>query len=277
MPGMKKSPRPTPNPRRSDPVSRGNAASRRQQSKQDDVLKNGGRGMKAGGKVKKMKDGGEAQSRAAARADRLRKDLETREGRPARQEAEYQAAQQRRREAGGLSRLAMIPEAVRRAQMRVGDRLLASSQARENAPLRAEVDAADRAMTDTLGRKAGGKVKKMRAGGGNMSSESLRRRISEDSLARGEAIRDTYDDRGTAGQRQKNKEYLREINDWAKDRELIDTYGRDAPNARSFNTRRATGAPSAKRAAGGAVKKMKAGGKCRGMGAATRGGNFSRG
>jgi hypothetical protein len=165
MPGMKKSPRPTPNPRRSDPVSRGNAASRRQQSKQDDVLKNGGRGMKAGGKVKKMKDGGEAQSRAAARADRLRKDLETREGRPARQEAEYQAAQQRRREAGGLSRLAMIPEAVRRAQMRVGDRLLASSQARENAPLRAEVDAADRAMTDTLGRKAGGKVKKMKAGG----------------------------------------------------------------------------------------------------------------
>jgi hypothetical protein len=165
MPGMKKSPRPTPNPRRSDPVSRGNAASRRQQSEQDDVLKNGGRGMKAGGKVKKMKDGGEAQSRAAARADRLRKDLETREGRPARQEAEYQAAQQRRREAGGLSRLAMIPEAVRRAQMRVGDRLLASSQARENAPLRAEVDAADRAMTDTLGRKAGGKVKKMAMGG----------------------------------------------------------------------------------------------------------------
>jgi hypothetical protein len=29
--------------------------------------------------------------------------------------------------------------------------------------------------------------------------------------------------------------------------------------------------------AGGKVKKMQAGGKCRGMGAATRGGNFSRG
>jgi hypothetical protein len=29
--------------------------------------------------------------------------------------------------------------------------------------------------------------------------------------------------------------------------------------------------------AGGAVKKMAMGGKCRGMGAATRGGNFSRG
>ena len=157
--------RPTPNPRRSDPVSRGNAASRRQQSEQDDVLKNGGRGMKAGGKVKKMQAGGRAQTGAANRADRLRKDLEAREGRSARQEAEYQAAQQRRREAGGLSRLAMVPEAVRRAQVRLGDRLLASSEARENAPLRAKVAAADREFTDTLGRKAGGKVKKMQAGG----------------------------------------------------------------------------------------------------------------
>jgi hypothetical protein len=157
--------RPTPNPRRSDPVSRGNAASRRQQSEQDDVLKNGGRGMKAGGKVKKMQAGGRAQTGAANRADRLRKDLEAREGRSARQEAEYQAAQQRRREAGGLSRLAMVPEAVRRAQVRLGDRLLASSEARENAPLRAKVAAADREVTDTLGRKAGGKVKKMAKGG----------------------------------------------------------------------------------------------------------------
>jgi hypothetical protein len=31
------------------------------------------------------------------------------------------------------------------------------------------------------------------------------------------------------------------------------------------------------RKAGGMVKKMAMGGKCRGMGAATRGGNFSRG
>ena len=61
MPGMKKSPRPTPNPRRSDPVSRGNAASRRQQSEQDEVLKNGGRGMMAGGKVKKMAYGGKVK------------------------------------------------------------------------------------------------------------------------------------------------------------------------------------------------------------------------
>ena len=58
--------RPTPNPRRSDPVSRGNAASRRQQSEQDDVLKNGGRGMKAGGKVKKMMNGGKCRGMGAA-------------------------------------------------------------------------------------------------------------------------------------------------------------------------------------------------------------------
>ena len=157
--------RPTPNPRRSDPVSRGNAASRRQQSEQDDVLKNGGRGMKAGGKVKKMQAGGEAQSRAAAKADRLRRELESRDSRPARQEAEYQEAQQRRREAGGLSRLAMIPEAVRRAQVRAGDRMLRGAEARETAPKRREMEAADREVTDTLGRKAGGKVKKMAMGG----------------------------------------------------------------------------------------------------------------
>jgi len=161
MPGMKKSPRPTPNPRRSDPVSRGNAASRRQQSEQDDVLKNGGRGMKAGGKVKKM-----------------------------------------------------------------------------------------------------------RAGGGNMSSESLRKRVLNDSIARDRNIGRTYADRGTVGNRKATEEAVRELRELGKDLELLETYGRDAPNARSFNTRRA---------AGGAVKKMQAGGKCRGMGKATRGGNFSRG
>ena len=122
-------------------------------------------GMKAGGKVKKMKAGGEAQDRAAAKADRLRRELESRDSRPARQEAEYQEAQQRRREAGGLSRLAMIPEAVRRAQVRAGDRMLRGAEARETAPKRREMEAADREVTDTLGRKAGGKVKKMAMGG----------------------------------------------------------------------------------------------------------------
>jgi hypothetical protein len=156
MPAPKKSPRPTKRPSTAEEraaAERGDRAARREA------------GMKDGGKVKKMEAGGKTQTRAANRADRLRKDLETRESRSERQEAEYQEAQQRRREAGGLGRLAMIPEAIRRAQMRAGDRLLAREQERENAPLRAQVDAADRAMTDTLGMKAGGKVKKMREGG----------------------------------------------------------------------------------------------------------------
>jgi hypothetical protein len=107
----------------------------------------------------------------------------------------------------------------------------------------------------------GGKVKKMRAGGGSMSSASLGRRMLEDSIARERNIERTYADRGTVGSRKTKEEVDREIREYAKDAELLETYGRDAPNARSFNTRRATGAPSAKRAAGGKVKKMQAGGK----------------
>ena len=123
-------------------------------------------------KTKKMQAGGSAQDRARAAQDRAARGadfygrmLDQREGRPARQEAEYQAAQQRRREAGGLRRLAMIPAAIRRAQMRAGDRLLAASQERENAPLRAQVDARSMEVTNTLGRKAGGKVSKKATGG----------------------------------------------------------------------------------------------------------------
>lgn len=59
-----KSPRPTPRP--STAVSRGNAAARREQSEQDEVLRNGGRGMKAGGKVKKMAGGGKCRGMGAA-------------------------------------------------------------------------------------------------------------------------------------------------------------------------------------------------------------------
>jgi len=143
------------------------------------------------------------------------------------------------------------------------------STAKERASADAALRASQREAADRdMGMKYGGKVKKMRAGGGNMSSASLKKRITDDSLARDRAIGDTYEDRGAVGRRQARKEADREVMEWLKDKLLIDTYGRDAPNARSFNTRRA---------AGGAVKKMKAGGKCRGMGKATRGGNYSRG
>lgn len=66
MPGVKKSPRPTPNPRRSDAVARGNASARREQSDENEVLRNGGRGMKSGGKVKKMAGGGTCRGMGAA-------------------------------------------------------------------------------------------------------------------------------------------------------------------------------------------------------------------
>lgn len=143
------------------------------------------------------------------------------------------------------------------------------STAKERASADATLRASQREAADRdMGMKYGGKVKKMRAGGGNMSSESLRNRILDDSLARDKAIRDTYRDRGTVGERKQGEEVRREVQEYLKDRDLIHTYGRDAPNARSFNTRRA---------AGGVVKKMKAGGTCRGMGKATKGGNYSRG
>ena len=84
----------------------------------------------------------------------------------------------------------------------------------------------------------GGKVKKMRAGGGNMSSESLKNRIVKDSIDRDIKIGRTYRDRGTSGQRQAQKETDREMDNYFKDANLIRSYGRDAPKARSFNTRR---------------------------------------
>jgi hypothetical protein len=102
-----------------------------------------------------------AQSADAARgwADRL-------ESRPARQEAEYQAAQQRRREEGGLSRLAMVPEAVRRAQMRVMDRVLAGEDRKVVGRARAEANELERQFTDSLSREGyakGGMVRGVRS------------------------------------------------------------------------------------------------------------------
>ena len=69
MPGMKKSPRPTPRPSTAEEraaAERAMRAARREQSEQDDVLRNGGRGMKAGGKVKKMAMGGKCRGMGAA-------------------------------------------------------------------------------------------------------------------------------------------------------------------------------------------------------------------
>ena len=123
----------------------------------------GNRQMKK--KTKKMQDGGGVSLMGLANqigAGRRRAD--DRESRPARQEAEYRAAQQRRREEGGLSRLAMIPEAVRRAQMRAMDRLVRGEEQAAISRTRAEANALERQLTDSLGRKNGGVVKKKKGG-----------------------------------------------------------------------------------------------------------------
>ena len=109
--------------------------------------------------------------------------------------------------------------------------------------------------------KEGGNVRKYFFKDG-MNSESLKKRVFEDSLYRDREIGETYRDRGSSGKRQMDEELDREMGEYVKDYDLIESYGRDAPKARSFNTRRA---------AGGAVKKMQAGGKVRGYGKA-RGG-----
>ena len=96
-----------------------------------------------------------SQMGLARQTERLRRQADDRESRPARQEAEYQAAQQRRRESGGLSRLATIPEAVRRAQMRGMDRLLASEEAADIGRTRAEANELERQLTDSLSRPRG--------------------------------------------------------------------------------------------------------------------------
>lgn len=60
----KKSPRPSQRP--STAVERGNRAAELEASEYNDVLRNGGRGMKSGGKVKKMAKGGMCRGMGAA-------------------------------------------------------------------------------------------------------------------------------------------------------------------------------------------------------------------
>tara|TARA_R110002153_G_scaffold148036_1_gene299299 strand:+ start:12 stop:482 length:471 start_codon:yes stop_codon:yes gene_type:complete len=123
----------------------------------------GNRQMKK--KTKKMRDGGGANLMGLAnQIEAGRRQADRRESRPERQEAEYSAAQQRRREEGGLSRLAMIPEAVRRAQMRAMDRLVRGEEQAAISRTRAEANALERQLTDSLGRKNGGVVKKKKGG-----------------------------------------------------------------------------------------------------------------
>lgn len=121
--------------------------------------------MNRGGKTtKKMQSGGVNRSGLANQIAAKRREADRRESRPARQEAEYRAAQERRREEGGLSRLAMIPEAVRQGQVRVLNRLLAGDEAAAIGRTRAEANELERQLTDSLSRKKGGVIKKKMGG-----------------------------------------------------------------------------------------------------------------
>lgn len=122
----------------------------------------GNRTMK---KTKKMNRGGVNRDGLANQIEAKRRYADDRESRPARQEAEYRAAQQRRREEGGLSRLAMIPEAVRQSQVRAMNRLLGSQEREAVGRTRAEANELERQLTDSLSRKKGGPVKSMKKGG----------------------------------------------------------------------------------------------------------------
>ena len=117
-------------------------------------------------KSRKRRSESDSQDDLARTVQRTRERASERESRPARQEARYREEQQARRERGGLSRLAMFPESVRRMQARATDRLIRPYEAEDIARLRAEADEKERQLTDSLSRgmAKGGSVKKKTKG-----------------------------------------------------------------------------------------------------------------
>jgi len=116
-------------------------------------------------KTKKMQRGGVNRTGLANQIAAKRREADFRESRPARQEAEYRAAQERRREEGGLGNmLARGAEAVRQAQVRGMNRLLAGEEGAAIGRTRAEANELERQLTDSLSRKSGGVMKKKMGG-----------------------------------------------------------------------------------------------------------------
>lgn len=116
-------------------------------------------------KTKKMQRGGVNRTGLANQIATKRREADFRESRPARQEAEYRAAQERRREEGGLGNtLARGAEAIRQAQVRGLNRLLAGEEGAAIGRTRAEANELERQLTDSLSRKSGGVMKKKMGG-----------------------------------------------------------------------------------------------------------------
>ena len=123
----------------------------------------------------------------------------------------------------------------------------------------------------------GGKMpKKMEAGGKTKgpSTKMYKDKKDKRDLALTLAAYDKFNDRGKSGEKSKFKRYRELARENIKNDELLAEYGKDAPKARTFMTEKQ---PDKKSYGGKMPKKMNMGGKCRGMGAATRGGNFKMG
>ena len=126
-------------------------------------------------------------------------------------------------------------------------------------------------------------VKKMVSGGPTAARTQKRR--TRQAIDDDEAVIKKYAERGTSGEAQRAKEFNALLEKFTDDALNIDRYGKDAPKGRSFGqkTQPKQGEMKKfeKKAYGGkmkTVKKMGSGGStCRGMGAATRGGNFKMG
>lgn len=101
--------------------------------------------------------------RLALDADDRREDLRQRKTRPAFRKAQYELEQADNREGGIIDKLRMIPTAARRAQIVLAERGTKGSRDRRESKLQAEIDAADRAVTDNLGR--GSDTQKFSKGG----------------------------------------------------------------------------------------------------------------
>jgi len=83
-------------------------------------------------------------------------------------------------------------------------------------------------------------------------SKSLKSKLASSHRKAKKDIEKKYADRGSSGSKQAAKEKKDLVSRTAKDLDLVDSYGIDAPKSRSFQTQR--------KKAGGAVRAMKLGG-----------------
>ena len=89
-------------------------------------------------------------------------------------------------------------------------------------------------------------------GGPKQRSKNLRSKVVSSHNKKEDKIDKKYADRGSAGKKQAAKEKQDLVSETAKDLDLIESYGIDAPKARSFQTQR--------KKDGGKVRAMKLGG-----------------